>query len=293
MPTDQMRSWPGISSLAVLALLAFSVGGRTARPNTGSASGSVRNLVVRALEWFGAIGQFSIQMLKSAARPPYEVRELLRQMDEIGAKSLPLVALAGAAIGVVLSLHTRDSLIHFGAESILPALIILSLIKETGPIITALVVSGRVGAGIGAELGSMKVTEQIEAIEASAVDPRKYLAATRVLACMLMLPLLTIVADFSGILTGWLANELVEPMSFKLFLNRGLESTDIRDLAPSTLKTVVFGFIIGLIGCYQGMGARGGTEGVGRASTSAVVLASLFVILADVVMVRLIITVFG
>jgi len=290
---DQMRLWPAISSLAVLALLAFSVGIRTAGPNTGSASGSARNLVVRSLEWFGAIGQFSIQMLKSAARPPYEVRELLRQMDEIGAKSLPLVALAGAAIGVVLSLHTRDSLIHFGAESILPALIILSLIKETGPIITALVVSGRVGAGIGAELGSMKVTEQIDAIEASAVDARKFLASTRVLACMLMLPLLTIVADFSGIVTGWLANALVEPMSFKLFLNRGLESADFSDLLPSTLKTVVFGLIIGLIGCFQGMRAQGGTEGVGRASTSAVVLSSLFVILADVVLVRLIITLFG
>ena len=176
---------------------------------------SVRRLSLRALEWFGGIAEFCVQLVKAAVKPPYEGRELARQMDEIGAKSLPLVLLAGGAIGVVLSLHTRDSLTKFGAESMLPALIILSLVKESGPIITALVVSGRVGAGIGAELGSMKVTEQIDAIEASAVNPYKFLAATRVLACMLMLPLLTIVADFCGIITGWIANALAEPVTCK------------------------------------------------------------------------------
>ena len=243
-------------------------------------------------EWFGELGKFCVQFIKAAVTPPYEGRELLRQMDEIGAKSLPLVALAGAAIGVVLSLHTRDSLVRFGAKSLLPALIIISIVKESGPIITALVVSGRVGAGIGAELGSMKVTEQIDALEASAVNPYKFLAATRVVACMLMLPLLTIVADFCGMITGWLVNALAEPMPFKLFLNYGLAQADFADLFPSTFKTVVFGFIIGAIGCFQGMRAQGGTAGVGRASTSAVVLSSLFVILADVVLVRLIITFF-
>ena len=247
---------------------------------------------VNTLEWFGGIAAFCVQVVKAAVFPPYEGKELLRQMDETGAKSLPLVALAGAAIGVVLSLHTRDSMAQFGAKSMLPQLIILSLVKETGPIITALVVSGRVAAGIGAELGSMKVTEQIDAIEASAVDPYKYLAATRVVACMLMLPLLTIAADFFGIVTGWIANALVEPMSLRFFLNQGLAEAGFADLVPSTLKTVVFGFIIGTIGCYQGMHARDGTAGVGRASTSAVVLASLFVIIADVVLVRLIITLF-
>ena len=251
----------------------------------------VRKLLIGALEWFGGISEFCRRLVK-AVGPPFEVRELLRQMDEIGAKSLPLVALAGAAIGVVLSLHTRDSLIRFGAKSLLPALIIMSLVKESGPIITALVVSGRVGAGIGAELGSMKVTEQIDAIEASAVNPYKFLVATRVVACMLMLPLLSMVACFSGIVAGWATNALAEPMSFKLFLNQGLGQARLSDLLPSTFKAVVFGFIIGLIGCYQGMRAKGGTEGVGRASTSAVVLSSLFVILADVVLVRIIITLF-
>ena len=251
-----------------------------------------RDLLVGLLEWFGGIGEFCVRLVSAAARPTYEGRELLRQMDEIGSKSLPLVALAGAAIGVVLSLHTRDTLVQFGAESMLPALIIISIVKESGPIITALVVSGRVGAGIGAELGSMKVTEQIDAIEASAVNPYKFLVATRIVACMAMLPLLTIAADFCGILAGWAANTLVEPISLKLFLTQGLKQADFADLLPAIIKTVVFGFIIGAIGCFQGMRAKGGTEGVGRASTSAVVLSSLFVILADVVLVRLIITFF-
>jgi phospholipid/cholesterol/gamma-HCH transport system permease protein len=259
-------------------------------------SGGVRDGVGRplvgALEWFGGFGEFFGRLAKAVVTPPFEWRELLRQMDELGAKSLPLIALAGAAIGVVSSLRTRESLETFGAKSMLPALIILSIIKETGPIITALVASGRLGAGLGAELGSMKVTEQIDAIEASAVNPYKFLAAPRVVACVLMLPLLTIVSDFFGIITGWLTTALAEPVTFKLFLNYGLEQTTFRDFLPSTCKAFVFGFIIGMVGCFQGMRARGGTKGVGRASTSAVVLSSLFVILADVVLVRLIMTVF-
>src|SRR5262249_26549383 len=253
---------------------------------------SLRDLLIAPLEWFGEAGFFCWSSIRAAVRPPYEVKELLKQMDEVGAKSLPLVVLAGAAIGVVLSLYTRESLVRFGAKMMLPALIILSVVKESGPIITALVVSGRVGAGIGAELGSMKVTEQIDAIEASAVNPYKYLVATRVVACMLMLPLLTSIADLSAIVAGWVANTLVEPISLRYFLKIGLEQATFSDLLPSVFKTVVFGFIIGFVGCHQGMKAKGGTEGVGRASTSAVVLSSLFVILADVVLVRLILTVF-
>jgi phospholipid/cholesterol/gamma-HCH transport system permease protein len=244
------------------------------------------------LEWFGEMGMFCGQLFRAAVTPPYEGRELLRQMDEIGTKSLPLVVLSGAAIGVVLSLHTRDTLILFGAKSLLPSLIILSVVRESGPIITALVVSGRVGAGIGAELGSMKVTDQIDAIEASAVNPYKLLAATRVVACMLMLPLLTVVADACAIVTGWLTNRLAEPMSLRYYVTNGFEWMAFGDLIPSTLKTMVFGLLIGLVGCFQGMRTSGGTEGVGRSATSSVVIASLFVILADVVLAKLIIVLF-
>ena len=247
-----------------------------------------RSLVVTFFEWFGDLGIFCGRLARSAFVPPCEARELVRQLDEIGTKSLPLVALAGAATGAVLTLELRDSLTVFGAKSLLPAVIIISIVKESGPIITGLVVSGRVAAGIGAELGSMKVTEQIDAIEVSAVNPYKFLAATRVLACVLMLPLLTLAADFCGILVGWVTDTLVQPISLRLFLENGLKNVNFNDFLPPTFKTAVFGLIIGLVGCFQGMRTQGGTEGVGRSATNSVVLCSLFIILADVLLVRLI-----
>ena len=174
----------------------------------------------------------------------------------------------------------------------LPSVIIYSLIKETGPTITGLIISGRVGAGIGAELGSMKVTEQIDAMEASAVDPHKFLAGSRILACILALPLLTMAADFFGIAAGWLATTIADPISLRFFLNRGLAGSTFNDFLPATLKTAVFGLIIGTVASFQGMHTRGGTEGVGRSATSAVLLSSLLIILADVILVRLIIVFF-
>jgi phospholipid/cholesterol/gamma-HCH transport system permease protein len=224
--------------------------------------------------------------MRAAVTRPFEFRELFRQLDEIGSKSLPLVAAAGAAIGVVLSLETRQSLIRFGAKSMLPAAIVFSIVHEMGPIVTGLIVSGRVGAGIGAELASMKVTEQIDAIEASAVNPYRLLAATRTLACILMLPLLTLAADFCGLIMGWIAQALAEPISLHQFINDGFRGVTFNDLLPPTIKTAVFGLIIGLIACFQGMRTRGGAEGVGRAAMNSVVWSSLFVILANVVLVK-------
>lgn len=241
---------------------------------------------VAFFEWFGNLGIFSARLLRSF-RPPFETRELIRQLDSIGSKSFPLVALAGAATGVVLSLQTRDALTRFGARSMLPAVIVFSLIRESGPIITSLVTSGRVAAGIGAELGSMKVTEQIDAMEVSAVNPYKFLALTRVVACILMLPLLTLAADFFGIATGWIANTLTEPISLRLFIQTGFKDATFSDFLPPTFKTAVFGLIIGVVSCFQGMNTSGGTEGVGRSATSSVVLSSLFIIVADVFLVRL------
>jgi len=249
-------------------------------------------LIEGFFEWFGDLGTFFWQVLRAGTTPPYEFGEWFRQLDEVGSLSLPLVALAGAAIGVVLSLEARSSLTRFGAKSLLPSAIVFSVLHEMGPIITALVVSGRVGAGIGAELASMKVTEQIDAIEASAVNPYRLLAATRILACILMLPLLTLAADACGLITGWLAQTLAEPISLHQFVNAGFKGANFSDFLPPTVKTAVFGFIIGLIACFQGMRTQGGAAGVGRAATSSVVLASLFVILADVVLVKLIIIFF-
>jgi phospholipid/cholesterol/gamma-HCH transport system permease protein len=248
---------------------------------------------VRAFfEWFGALGTFSLRVARAAVTPPYEIRELLRQMDEVGSRSVVLVLVAGAAIGVVMTLETRASLVRFGAESSLPAILVVSIIRETGPIITGLIVSGRVGAGIGAAIGSMKVTEQIAAMDVSGVNPHRYLAATRVIACMLMLPLLTVACDFSGVITGWVINTLSRPIAFRQFLSIGLKNVTFNDFFPPTLKTVVFGFIIGTVSTFLGMRATGGTDGVGRAATNSVVLSSLFIILADVILVRLILVFF-
>lgn len=255
--------------------------------------GRAKTFLVSGVEWFGELGMFCARLARAAVLPPYEFQELIRQCDTIGSKSLPLAALAGAATGVVLALQTHDSLVRFGARSMLPAVVIFSILKESGPVITGLVVSGRVGAGIGAELGSMRVTEQIDAMEASAVDPYKYLVATRVFACILMLPLLTLAASFCGILMGWVSITLAEPISLRLFFEKGFKNVLFSDFIPPVLKTAVFGFIIGLVSSFQGMRTKGGTEGVGRSTTSSVVLSSLFVILADVILVRLILSVWG
>ncbi len=243
-------------------------------------------------EWFGSLGIFFWRVARAAATPPYEWRELVRQLDDIGSKSMPLVAIAGAAIGVVLSMEGRSSLTQFGAKSLLPSVLVYSLVLEMGPLVTGLIVSGRVGAGIGAELAAMKVTEQIDAIEACAVNPYRLLAAPRILACILMLPLLTLAADFSGLMMGWIAQALVVPISLRQFLDAGFHGASFHTFLPPTFKTTVFGLIIGLIACFQGMRTRGGAEGVGRAATNSVVMGSLFVMLADVVLVKLILVFF-
>src|SRR6202167_2478246 len=179
-----------------------------------AASDSFGTVIDRSLAWFGDLGSFSWKVICAAFTKPFELREIFRQFDEIGSKSFPLVALAGAAIGTVLALETRSSLVRFGAKSMLPGAIVYTIIHEMGPIVTGLVVAGRVGAGIGAELGSMKVTEQIDAIEASAVNPYKLLAVTRIIACIVALPLLTLAADFCGVLAGWITVALSDPISF-------------------------------------------------------------------------------
>ena len=250
------------------------------------------NFITGMLEWFGDFGSFVWDVMRAAVHPPFEGREFIRQLDEIGAKSLPLIALAGGAIGVVLSLEARQSLVRFGAKALLPSAIVFAVITEMSPIITGLVVSGRVGAGIGAELAAMKVTEQIDAIEVSAVDPYKFLAVTRIAACIICLPLLTIAASFCGVMMGWIATTLIEPISLSRFIQAGFQGAGFKDLLPPTFKTCVYGLIIGTVASFQGMRAKGGAEGVGGSATTSVVLSSLFVILADVILVKVIILLF-
>jgi phospholipid/cholesterol/gamma-HCH transport system permease protein len=248
----------------------------------------VGQAVLGILAWIGEVSLFGLRALREAILPPYEIGEVVRHMFEIGWRSAPLIATSGLAIGVVLSMHTRASLERFGAEALIPAGLAIALIRETGPLITALLVAGRVGAGIGAELGAMKVTEQIDALEAVAVDSFKFLAVTRIVACVLAMPLLTAITDFCGIVGGFLAETAISGMSWELYFRRAFSLIEYQDFIPATMKTAVFGMIIGTIACYLGFTTTQGTEGVGRASTRAVVLSSIFIIVTNVVLVRLI-----
>jgi phospholipid/cholesterol/gamma-HCH transport system permease protein len=244
--------------------------------------------VIGVFEFTGALAAFAARAVVEAARPPYELREIARHLYEFGYRSAPLILTAGLAIGVVLSMHTRASLERFGAESMIPAGLAIALIRETGPLTAGLLVSGRVGAGIGAEIGAMKVTEQIDALEANAVDAFKYLAVTRVIALMIAMPLLTLMMDFAGIFGGYLAEVAVSGISWSLYFERTFTYITFSDLIPATLKTVVFGYLIAVASSYLGFTASRGTEGVGEASTRSVVMGSMLVILSDVVLVKII-----
>jgi phospholipid/cholesterol/gamma-HCH transport system permease protein len=248
--------------------------------------------VLGLFAWVGDVALFGGRALYTSLVPPYEFKEIWRQVFEVGWRSLPLVALSGFAIGIVLSMHTRSSLERFGAEAMIPAALAIALVRETGPLAAGLLVAGRVGAGIGAELGAMKVTEQIDALEAVAVDSFKFLAVTRILACIIAMPLLTTVMDFAGILGGYVAEASISGMSAQLYLHRAFSLIDFSDFVPATLKTAVFGFIIGTVASYLGFTTSRGTEGVGRASTSSVVLASVCIILVNVGLVKLIFVVY-
>ena len=248
-----------------------------------------------ALSLLAAAGDVSLFALRAGRElllPPFEGRETIRQLYELGLRSAPLIAVSGLAVGVVLSMHTRASLERFGAEAMIPAGLAIALVRETGPLTAGLLLSGRIGAGIGAELGAMRVTEQIDALEASAVDAFRYLVVTRVAACVIALPILTTVMNFAGMLGGFLAETAATGMSLPLYFDRAFSLIDMSDYIPATLKTMVFGFIIATVSAYLGFNSQAGTEGVGRASTRAVVLSSILIIVANVVLVRLIFFIF-
>jgi phospholipid/cholesterol/gamma-HCH transport system permease protein len=201
---------------------------------------------------------------------------------------VPLIAAAGFAVGLVLSMHTRASLARFGAEALIPAGLAIALVRETGPLTAGLLLSGRIGAGIGAELGAMKVTEQIDALEAMGVDSFRYLVVTRVVACVIALPLLTTLMNFTGMLGGFVAETTITGMAFSTYFREAFTPIEFSDLIPATLKTTVFGFIIATVASYLGVHTTRGTEGVGRTSTRSVVMASMLLIAANVLLVRII-----
>ena len=240
----------------------------------------------------GLIASFAWRAIRVAFQAPFELREVVRQVYMVGWRSLMLVSMSGMAIGVVLSMHTRATMERFGAEALIPAALAIALISETGPLMTGLLVSGRVGAGIGAELGGMKVSEQIDALESLAVDSFHYLAVTRIIACMIAMPILTTVMNFSGLIGGFLAETAISNVSLRLYFHQAFAGIGFMDFTLLTLKTVVFGFIIGAVSSYLGYTTTGGSEGIGRASTRSVVFSSMLLIVVNVLLVRIILLLF-
>jgi len=229
----------------------------------------------------GELTYFSNRFFKELFSTPFEFKELLRQCYYVGNKSLGLVLITGFIIGLVLTIQTRPTLEQFGAEAWMPSMVSISLIREIGPIITALICAGRIGSGIGAELGSMRVTEQIDAMEVSGTNPFKYLVVTRILATTLMIPILVIFGDAMGLLGSFIIENLKGDVSFFLYFDKVFHAIEFSDVLPATIKTFFFGYAIGLVGCYKGYYCNKGTVGVGVAANSAVVYASMLLFIID------------
>jgi phospholipid/cholesterol/gamma-HCH transport system permease protein len=239
-------------------------------------------------EFVGKAGVFSLRVLIDWLKPPFEFAQLFRQLAEVGNKSLPLVVVAGFALGAVMTFHTRSTLVTLGATAMIPAVQAVSFFVEIGPLVAGLLLAGRVGSGIGAVLANMRASEQIDAIESLSIDSFKFLVVPRVLACVIALPFLTLFMDFSGLLGGFLAEKLSSQISPDLYLNRAFDYLQWSNFIAPTLKTAVFGFIIGSVSAYFGYTTDKGAQGVGEAATNSVVVSSLLIILADVLLIKLI-----
>jgi phospholipid/cholesterol/gamma-HCH transport system permease protein len=253
------------------------------RPPDNSFIKAIKNF----FEEVALLTQFTIRFFKETIKPSYELKELGKQAYLVGYKSFPLIAITGFIMGLVLTIQSRPTLAQFGAESWLPAMVAVSIIREIGPVITALIFAGKVGSGIGAELASMKVTEQIDAMEVSGINPFKYIVVTRVVAATFMLPLLVIASDVISLYGAYIGVNLKGDVSFHLFFLQVIGKLSFADIFPSLIKTFFFGFFIAIISCYKGYNADKGTEGVGKSANAAVVYGSLAVFVLDMIAVQL------
>lgn len=245
--------------------------------NNSKVVDSFRNFLIE----IGELSYFSARFFKELFNPPFELREFFKQCYNMGNRSMLLVSVTGFIIGLVFTLQSRPTLEEFGAVSWIPSMVSISIIREIGPIITALICAGRIGSGIGAELGSMRVTEQIDAMEVSGTNPFKYLVVTRILATTTMLPILVFFGDAIAIFGSALVEYFKGNVSFLLYFNNVFDSLQFSDLIPTTIKTFFFGFAIGLVGCYKGYNCKKGTAGVGLAANSAVVYTSMLLFIID------------
>jgi phospholipid/cholesterol/gamma-HCH transport system permease protein len=246
------------------------------------APNKISRMLLNLYDVFQFIGRF----FKEGFLPPYEGKELMKQCYDIGYKSLALISLTGFITGVVFTKQSRPSLAEFGATSWLPSLVGIALLRTLAPLLTSLIAAGKVGSSIGAELGSMRVTEQIDAMEVSATNPFKFLVTTRVLAATITIPILTFYTAMVGMLGALLNVSTSEGTSAKAFFQSSLESITFLDITASTVKAILFGFTIGMVGCYQGYNSSKGTEGVGKAANSAVVVGMFLIFIEEVVSVQ-------
>ena len=244
--------------------------------------------MINVLEMAGDISLFGFRAIVDVFRRPFEGDQIRRQLAEVGSKSLPLIVASGFSLGAVLTLHTRSSLVMFGATAWIPTIQALGFFVEIGPLVAGLLMAGRVGSGIGAVLSNMRATEQIDAIESLSIDSFKFLVVPRIVACTVALPLLTLFLDFSGLLGGFVSEYAASHLSFRLYIGRSFASFHWANFWPPTLKTAVFGFIIGCVSSFLGYTTNEGAQGVGRAATRSVVVSSLLIILIDVILIKFI-----
>ena len=230
--------------------------------------------------------KFTALFFKEVFKRPFHLREVINQCFEVGLKSLALISLTGFIVGIVFTKQSRPSLEDFGATSWLPSLICIAIVRALGPLVTALICAGKVGSGIGAELGSMKVTEQIDAMEVSAINPFKYLVVTRVLATTLTIPVLSLYCSFVGLFGSYVNVHSEETSSIISFYQSAFSSISFLDIFSSITKSVVYGFTIGIVGCYKGFNATQGTRGVGKAANQAVVLAMFLIFIEEIIIVQ-------
>ena len=248
--------------------------------------------LTKGLAAIGSSALFTVRVIKDAFRAPFELPYVWLELTDQGWRSLPLIVASGLALGLVMTLHTRSELVKFGASAWIPGIQCLSFFVEIGPLLAALLVAGRVGAGMGASLAEMRATEQIDAIEALSIDSFKLLVVPRVVACFLALPLLTTFMDFCGVTSGFLSEHFLSHISLQLYVAQAFSGVAWSNFVPPTLKTAVFGFIIGTVSCFFGYTTNEGAEGVRRAATNSVVMSSLLVIVADVILVKIIFIMF-
>lgn len=233
-----------------------------------------------------SVYKFIIRFFKEAFVPPYEGGEIIRQCFEVGYKSLPLISLTGFITGIVFTKQSRPSLATFGASSWLPSLISIAVIRALAPLVTALITAGKVGSNMGAELGSMKVTEQIDAMEVSATNPFKFLVVSRVIAVTLMQPVLMLYSGFIAMMGSYINVHANEQTSFTAFFENAFTTISFLDIFSSVFKALLYGFTIGVTGCYQGYHAQNGTQGVGKAANTAVVVSMFLIFIEEMIVVQ-------